>query len=247
MPWSKLQSTFTVDIWYTIHVIIIIIISLDNLNSLLLVLLGFGYVMIIVLSFWIGWMAKRSQMFRGRHTRKIKKSNKWTEERGFFFFPLLAINYLIKFIVFLLKLAIRRFWYNLFPFCVLGRWRLQNPLRIFIPMHFNTASQVSLVLAGLVFNYTSDFVVMHNYFVALMFLFITLLNLFEHWSILSEDKQRTIDIETLCELFTIVLGSEFPSQVNLLIDYLKVSRCLYFFFVESSIVTLCYSALCLIL
>jgi hypothetical protein len=170
----------------------------------------------------------------------------WRKRFFFLILFLLAINYLTKLIAFLLKSALRRFWYNLFPFCVLGRWRLQNPLRIFIPMHFNTASQVSLVLAGLVFNYTSDFVVMHNYFVALMFLFITLLNLFEHWSILSEDKQRTIDIETLCELFTIVLGSEFPSQVNLLIEYLKVSRCLYFFFVESSIFTLCYSALCLI-
>ncbi|WJX95981.1 hypothetical protein P8452_77239 [Trifolium repens] len=41
---------------------------------------------------------------------------------------------------------------------------------------------------------------------------------------LTEDKQRTIDIETLCELFTIVLGSEFPSQVNLLIDYLKIQN-----------------------
>lgn len=41
---------------------------------------------------------------------------------------------------------------------------------------------------------------------------------------LTEDKQRTIDIETLCELFTIVLGSEFPSQVNLLIEYLKIQN-----------------------
>lgn len=34
--------------------------------------------------------------------------------------------------------------------------------------------------------------------------------------------QRSVDIETICELLTVVLGSEFPSQVNLLIDYLKV-------------------------
>ncbi|XP_004508385.1 uncharacterized protein [Cicer arietinum] len=38
---------------------------------------------------------------------------------------------------------------------------------------------------------------------------------------LTEDMQRSVDIETICELLTVVLGSEFPSQVNLLIDYLK--------------------------
>lgn len=41
---------------------------------------------------------------------------------------------------------------------------------------------------------------------------------------LTEDKQRSIDIETICELCTIVLGSEFPSQVNLLTEYLKIQN-----------------------
>ncbi|CAK8563543.1 unnamed protein product [Lathyrus sativus] len=41
---------------------------------------------------------------------------------------------------------------------------------------------------------------------------------------LTEDKQRSIDIETICELLTVVLGSEFPSQVNLLIEYLKIQN-----------------------
>ncbi|CAL5198748.1 unnamed protein product [Lathyrus oleraceus] len=41
---------------------------------------------------------------------------------------------------------------------------------------------------------------------------------------LTEDKQRSIDIETICELLTVVLGSEFPSQVNLLTEYLKVQN-----------------------
>ncbi|XP_058759432.1 uncharacterized protein LOC131633026 isoform X1 [Vicia villosa] len=41
---------------------------------------------------------------------------------------------------------------------------------------------------------------------------------------LTEDKQRSIDIETICELLTIILGSEFPSQVNLLTEYLKIQN-----------------------
>ncbi|CAL0325646.1 unnamed protein product [Lupinus luteus] len=39
---------------------------------------------------------------------------------------------------------------------------------------------------------------------------------------LTEEKQRSVDIETICELLSIVLGSEFPSQVKSLIEYLKI-------------------------
>ncbi|MED6225391.1 hypothetical protein PIB30_093202 [Stylosanthes scabra] len=39
---------------------------------------------------------------------------------------------------------------------------------------------------------------------------------------LTEEKQRSVNIETICELLNIVLKSEFPNQVNLLIEYLKV-------------------------
>ncbi|XP_057421479.1 uncharacterized protein LOC130715397 isoform X2 [Lotus japonicus] len=35
------------------------------------------------------------------------------------------------------------------------------------------------------------------------------------------DKQRSIDIETICELLNVVLRPEFPNQVDLLIEYLK--------------------------
>ncbi|MED6180837.1 hypothetical protein PIB30_013920 [Stylosanthes scabra] len=41
---------------------------------------------------------------------------------------------------------------------------------------------------------------------------------------LTEEKQRSVDIETICELLNIVLKSEFPNQVNLLIEYLKVQN-----------------------
>uniref|UniRef100_A0A0R0H0L6 Defective in cullin neddylation protein n=1 Tax=Glycine max TaxID=3847 RepID=A0A0R0H0L6_SOYBN len=38
---------------------------------------------------------------------------------------------------------------------------------------------------------------------------------------LTEEKQRSVDIETICELLNVVLRSEFPTQVNLLTEYLK--------------------------
>ena len=44
-----------------------------------------------------------------------------------------------------------------------------------------------------------------------------------HFIILAEEKQKSIDIESVCELPTLVLGSQFPSQVNLFVEYLKVS------------------------
>lgn len=34
--------------------------------------------------------------------------------------------------------------------------------------------------------------------------------------------QRSVDIETVCALLTIVLRSQFPLEVDLLIEYLKV-------------------------
>ncbi|KAH9654531.1 Defective in cullin neddylation protein [Citrus sinensis] len=39
---------------------------------------------------------------------------------------------------------------------------------------------------------------------------------------LTEEKQKNIDIETICELLNLVLGPQFRRQVDLLIDYLKV-------------------------
>lgn len=38
----------------------------------------------------------------------------------------------------------------------------------------------------------------------------------------SEEKQKTVDIESVCELLNLVLGSQFQSKVDLLIEYLKV-------------------------
>lgn len=52
-------------------------------------------------------------------------------------------------------------------------------------------------------------------------LILTCRNLF-----LSEEKQKSIDIESICELLNIVLRSEYPSQVDLFIEYLKVSACI---------------------
>lgn len=53
---------------------------------------------------------------------------------------------------------------------------------------------------------------------------------FVWWRVLSdinltaaEEKQKNIDIETICELLNLVLGPQFRRQVDLLIDYLKVS------------------------
>jgi len=44
---------------------------------------------------------------------------------------------------------------------------------------------------------------------------------------LPEEKQKSIDIESICELLTLVLGSTFPAQVNLFVEYLKVSNGFY--------------------
>ncbi|OIW16949.1 hypothetical protein TanjilG_08339 [Lupinus angustifolius] len=38
---------------------------------------------------------------------------------------------------------------------------------------------------------------------------------------LTEEKQKSIDIESICQLLTLVLGSTFPAQVNLFVEYLK--------------------------
>ncbi|KAE9616311.1 hypothetical protein Lal_00017235 [Lupinus albus] len=38
---------------------------------------------------------------------------------------------------------------------------------------------------------------------------------------LTEEKQKSIDIESICQLLILVLGSTFPAQVNLFVEYLK--------------------------
>jgi hypothetical protein len=39
----------------------------------------------------------------------------------------------------------------------------------------------------------------------------------------SEEKQKSIDIESICQLLDLVLGSHFQAQVDYFIEYLKVS------------------------
>ncbi|KAJ7961950.1 Defective in cullin neddylation protein [Quillaja saponaria] len=39
---------------------------------------------------------------------------------------------------------------------------------------------------------------------------------------LTEEKQKSIDIESIWELLTLVLGSQFSAQVDLFIKYLKI-------------------------
>ncbi|XP_022750212.1 DCN1-like protein 4 isoform X2 [Durio zibethinus] len=39
---------------------------------------------------------------------------------------------------------------------------------------------------------------------------------------LTEEKQKSVDIESICELLNLVLGAQFHPQVDLLIEYLKV-------------------------
>lgn len=39
----------------------------------------------------------------------------------------------------------------------------------------------------------------------------------------SEEKQKSIDIDSICELLNIVLGSQYQAQVDLFVQYLKVS------------------------
>ncbi|KAL7190921.1 hypothetical protein ACSBR2_023069 [Camellia fascicularis] len=41
---------------------------------------------------------------------------------------------------------------------------------------------------------------------------------------LTEDKQKWIDVECICELLDIVMGSQFPSQVALFTKYLKIQN-----------------------
>ncbi|GMN49915.1 hypothetical protein TIFTF001_019081 [Ficus carica] len=41
---------------------------------------------------------------------------------------------------------------------------------------------------------------------------------------LTEEKQKSIDIESICELLNIVLGSEFPAQVESFVEYLKLEK-----------------------
>lgn len=38
-----------------------------------------------------------------------------------------------------------------------------------------------------------------------------------------EEKQKSIDIESICELLDLVLGSQFRAQVNSFVQYLRVS------------------------
>ena len=38
----------------------------------------------------------------------------------------------------------------------------------------------------------------------------------------AEEKQKSIDIESICELLDLVLGSQFHAQVDYFIEYLKV-------------------------
>lgn len=39
----------------------------------------------------------------------------------------------------------------------------------------------------------------------------------------SEEKQKSIDIESICQLLDLVLGPHFRAQVDYFIEYLKVS------------------------
>lgn len=39
---------------------------------------------------------------------------------------------------------------------------------------------------------------------------------------ISEERQKNIDIESICELLYLVLGSTYMPQVNSFIEYLKV-------------------------
>ncbi|KAI4355808.1 hypothetical protein L6164_004547 [Bauhinia variegata] len=41
---------------------------------------------------------------------------------------------------------------------------------------------------------------------------------------LTEEKQKSIDVESICMLLTIVLGSQFPAQVNSFVEYLKTQN-----------------------
>ncbi|XP_061356223.1 uncharacterized protein LOC133300669 [Gastrolobium bilobum] len=63
---------------------------------------------------------------------------------------------------------------------------------------------------------------------------------------LMEDHQRTVDIDSACQLLNAVLRPAYPTQVNLLIEYLKIQSdygalskdhwtCLYYFFKEVNI------------
>ncbi|KAK2646672.1 hypothetical protein Ddye_021867 [Dipteronia dyeriana] len=52
-------------------------------------------------------------------------------------------------------------------------------------------------------------------------------NLLEFYSFafryhLTEERQKNVDMETSCELLNLILGSEYRSQVDLLINYLKI-------------------------
>lgn len=46
---------------------------------------------------------------------------------------------------------------------------------------------------------------------------------FLFWYFLLEEKQKSVDIESVCELLGLVLGSQYHAQVDYLIEYLKVS------------------------
>ncbi|KAA3477601.1 DCN1-like protein 4 [Gossypium australe] len=39
---------------------------------------------------------------------------------------------------------------------------------------------------------------------------------------LTEEKQRSLDIDSICELLNLVLGAQFRTQVDVLVEYLKV-------------------------
>jgi hypothetical protein len=62
-----------------------------------------------------------------------------------------------------------------------------------------------------------------NFSFHLLIHYMSHIELFFFFPFSPEEKQKSIDIESICELLTLVLGSTFPTQVSLFVDYLKVN------------------------
>ncbi|KAL8153381.1 hypothetical protein V2J09_011141 [Rumex salicifolius] len=90
-----------------------------------------------------------------------------------------------------------------------GYFTLEEWRRCLKPLHVDTIAKLKKALPELEYEVrrTSNFVNFYSY-------------AFQYC--LTEEKQKSIDIESVCQLLDIVLGSIFRAQVNYLIEFLKV-------------------------
>lgn len=191
--------------------------------------LGFPYVrnFIICQNIWsiilhlLGWVANRPKSYEGQQSWHVKGSAPRTWERGIMFYwrhllysfldmnpVLLKRHKTVTVLIFLLM-----YWWigddtaNVFGFLylcisILPNWWVWYWWPSMVTSFYSR--QYSVNLPSLSLSRAKKFLAG-----------LTLMTF-------SEDLQKFVDIETICELLKLVLGSRFPAQVESMTEYLKV-------------------------